>query len=184
MQTKIYTSLAAIALFSLVLFSSCKKTITINFDKSFDGIELAIDTTSKTGVFSISKSNIATGISQLATDKGFDINNIKSVKIKSCIVNINDTSTSFTHINFNALDSIKATLSASGLSDIKAGSMNPILKNGATSLVLNVNNADVAPYIKSSAFSCNVSGANNQPITHKLPLSATITFTIEASVTK
>jgi hypothetical protein len=184
MQTKIYTSLASIALFSLVIFSSCKKTVTISFDKSFDGIELAIDTTRSVGTFAITKANIATGISQLAADKGFDINNIKTVKIKSCIININDTSTMYTHINFNALDSVKATLSASGLSDVKVGSMNPILKNGATSLALNVNNADVAPYIKSSAFSCNVTGANNQPITHKLPLTATITFTIDASVTK
>ena len=183
MQSKIYTTLAVALISSVVFLSSCKKTLTISFDKSFDGMALVMDTTSHIGTFTISKANIATGISQLATDKGFDVNNIKSVVIKSCTININDTS-SLPHINFDALDSIKATISSSGLSDIKVGSVNPISHNGATSLTLNLNNADVAPYIKASTFSFNVTGANNHPITHKLPLSASVTFTITASATK
>ncbi len=185
MQSKIYTS-ALIAVFAVsVFFSSCKKDLTVSFDKSFPGLNLVLDTTSHTGTFTISQANINTGISAFASSNGFSVNNIKSVVIKSCTIGIADTTNPIaSRITFDALDSIKATLSSTGLTDMKIGTVNPMPHTGLTSITLNLNNADVTSFIKASQFSYVVTGANNAPITHKLPMTASVTFTISASITK
>ncbi|MEY2830236.1 MAG: hypothetical protein RIQ33_2094 [Bacteroidota bacterium] len=183
MTKQIFTVLAASAISATMLFTSCKKEIDASFTKSFDGVNFTLDSTSHTGAISLSGVDVSTGITQLAADKGFDINKIKKVVLKSCTITIND-SIGTPSITFDVLDSVQATLSGTSLSTLKVGSANPIAHNGSTSLTLSMNNVDVAPYVKADKFNFNVSGANNAAIPHKVPMTAKLNFEITATIVK
>ncbi len=164
-------------------FVSCKKGVDATFDKDFANINFVVSKTNQAGSFTTSGSNITTGISQMASDKGFNINDIKSVKIKTCTLTIADTTTPIAgRVTFSIMDSISAQLSSTGLSTIT------IAKNASsltgTALTMNLNSLDVTPYIKANTFSFNVIGHSNAPIPHDVPMIADVTFEITASIIK
>ncbi|MFM2224062.1 MAG: hypothetical protein RJA07_264 [Bacteroidota bacterium] len=182
MTTKFFNVLAVTILSATVFFSSCKKEIDASFTKDFDGVNFTLDSTSHVGSFSIAGTDVVTNISQLASDKGFDISKIKKVVLKTCTLTINDTTS--LPVTFNVLDSMYAQLSGTGLSTLKVGSKNPIAHTGLTSLTLDMNNTDVAAYVKASKFNFVVGGANNAAIAHKVPMTAKLSFEITATIVK
>lgn len=166
-----------------MFLTSCKKEIDASFTKDFDGVNFTLDTTSQVGAFSIAGTDVQSNLSQLASDKGFDISKIKKVVLKTCTLTMNDSLNTPAQ-TFNVLDSVYAQLSGTNLSTLKVGSSNPVLHNNSTTLTLSMKNSDVAPYLKADKFSFIVGGANNAAITHKVPMTAKLTFEITATITK
>ena len=173
---------AAIIAVAFVTFAttSCKKGVDITFTQNFSSINFVVKQTTQQGSITMSGVNVNTGISQLASDKGFNINDLKSAKIKTCTLTINDTI--LPHVTFAMIDSISAQLSSTGLSTVTIAN-NAGTLSGST-LSMNLNSVDVAPYIKANTFSFQVIGHTNAPVPHDVPMNAAVTFEITASVTK
>ncbi len=165
-------------------FVSCKKGIDATFDKDFANINFVVSKDTAKGSFTTGGANVTTGISQMASDKGFSLNNIQSVKIKTCTLTINDTTSNPTisnpKVTFSMIDSISAQLSSTGLSTIAIAKNSGSLTG--TTLSMNLNSLDVTSYIKANTFSFNVVGHTNAPVPHDVPMTADVTFEITASV--
>ncbi|MFM2049054.1 MAG: hypothetical protein RI955_1602 [Bacteroidota bacterium] len=183
MTTKLFNLLAVSFLTATMFLTSCKKEIDASFTKDFDGVNFTLDSTSHVGAFSIAGTDVVTNLTQLASDKGFDISKIKKVVLKTCTLTMNDSLNTPAQ-TFNVLDSVYAQLSGTSLSTLKVGSANPVLHNGSTTLTLSMNNSDVAPYLKADKFNFIVGGANNAAIAHKVPMTAKLTFEITATIVK
>jgi len=183
MTTKIFNLFAVSMLGAAMFLTSCKKEVDASFTKDFDGVNFTLDTTSKVGAFAIAGTDVVTNLTQLASEKGFDINKIKKVVLKTCTLSMNDSLNTPAQ-TFNVLDSVYAQLSGTSLSTLKVGSSNPVLHNGSTTLTLNMKNSDVAPYLKADKFNFIVGGANNAAISHKVPMTAKLTFEITATIIK
>lgn len=176
-----YFMLATVAVSTL--FVSCKKEIDTSFSKDFGNISFTVKATTAKGYFTIQAADISTAITQMAADKGFDVNKIKSAKIKSCTISINDTVTTVPKITFDAIDSVRASLSSSGLATVDIGTVVPA-HNGSTSITLPTTSTDFVPYIKADKFSYSLWGKTNQAIPHDVPMKATMTFDITVTITK
>ena len=183
MQNKKYFIYSVFLLMSVIFLStSCKKGIDATFTKDFSNVAFTIPATTQSGTINSSGVNVSTGISKYASDNGFSLSNLKSAKIKTCTLTINDTSA--TPITFDVIDYITAQVGSTGLSTVDIATKNPITHNAATTLTLDLNSTDVAPYIKADNFTYQVTGHTNAPVPHNVPMTAHITFEITASVIK
>ena len=167
---------------SIFSISSCGKLLNATFTKTFSNITFEIDTTSTVGNVTFAGENINTDISNFAASNNFSLSKIKSAKLKSCTLTINDISTIQPPITFNILDSVFGKLSGVGLNPIEVSNTSILPNSNATTLNLNVRDVDVMPYIKADSFNYIISGRTNAPIPHKVQMTASVTFEIVAGL--
>ena len=176
------TILLLVTLSALTIgISSCEKTLSATFTKSFTNIRFELDTTSVSGNVTFAGENVNTDITNFAAQNNFNLNNIKSAKIKLCNINILDSSL-VNPVTFGVIDYVSAKLTGVGLDTLEIGSRNITPGSNLTSITLDLTNVDVLPYIKADSFNYIISGSTNAPIPHKVPMSANLSFEIVAGL--
>jgi len=170
-----------VLLASIFAISSCEKVLNATFTKSYTNIRFELDSTSETGNVTFAGENVNTDISNFAAQNNFNLNRIKSAKIKICNINILDSSIS-NPVTFGMIDYVSAKLTGVGLDTLEIGSRNITAGSNLTSITLDLMNVDVLPYIKADSFNYIISGSTNAPIPHKVPMSANLSFEIVAGL--
>ena len=178
---KIYFCVLLLLIASIFTISSCEKVLNATFTKTFSNITFEIDTTSAVGNVTFAGENINTDISNFAASNNFNLNRIKSAKIKLCNINILDSSLT-NPVTFGMIDYVSAKLTGVGLDTLEIGSRNITPGSNLTSITLDLMNVDVLPYIKADSFNYIISGSTNAPIPHKVPMSANLSFEIVAGL--
>ncbi len=158
---------------------SCNKVKTITVDKTFANIVMTITETNDVGVQRATAE--LTGIQQFAKDNNFDVNDITEINAKSCIVEIQDVSTTFTRHTFDVLDNVSMSISSPGVSSALMAELTPP-HNGSTREELKMTTLNVKEYLSADKFLLEGSFQNNDTITHSFPVSITVTFEVKADV--
>ncbi len=176
---KLFAFLLSAAALMAILFNSCdKKTIDITLEKEYIDSTFIIAQTAASGDFNESKS-VTLDIATLAASKGFNVNDIKSAKLKSCTLTIKDTSA--VPVTFDLIDNVAANFSANGIPVVEVAS-ETITHNGASSVDLPLKDVELMNFVKAQNFNFEVKGHTNGPVPHDVPMRAFIKFSIIAPV--
>lgn len=180
---KVLYGLAALVLFSC--FSSCdiKDKLNIDIDMSSTDVAFTIPIILQTGQVTVADQTVAVNIDSIikANNAELAVNNIKSVKLKSCTITMQDGDA---QNNFSALESCSASFSSNtnGATVVLANvTNNPDVE--AYTLELPVNTTvDLKDYFNASTFTYSLSGNARKVTTKTLNCTATIRYTMNVGL--
>ncbi len=177
----LFTVLAVFALGSSLLFNSCEQAVDTNFEKGFSNITFVVPVYPNTIDTTIANFDVTTNINDFAAISGFTLTDIKSCKIKSCDLFIDDTTTQFTPVTFDIVDHLSATLATGGVA--KEIASKDVVHNSATQVSLDIKkDVDVTEFIKADNFTYKLNAKTNAGTDHVVPMHANITFSLVATV--
>ncbi len=163
-----------------LLTQSCSKLTTLNLSKTYSDIEFTITAPQAAGLVEFEK-EIEADLQGLASSSGFDINKIESATLKSITFTIHDTNA--VPYTFDIVDNASCSFEADGIAVAEVGSDDGV-QTSPTQMDFDLNGTDVAPYLKSSKFKVKMKMTTNAPITHNVPMKASIQCSIKVKPLK
>jgi len=181
MKNNIFLSALFILATALLLFlNSCAQLKTISLHKTYADIEFTIPATPVPGTIDI-ESEIQADLQQLAADNGFDISKIESAKVNSISLMINDST--IIPVTFDVVENATCSFFADGETIAEVGTDDAV-HTSPTQLDFNLNGIDVSSYLKSNMFKAKLHLTTNAPITHDVPMKASIECTFKVKPLK
>lgn len=170
---------------SLVL-SSCsaiKDKLNIDIDMSSANVEFTIPIITAAGSSSFGQTNIPVNIDSLikANNAELAVGNIKSVKLKSCVVTMVDGDAAN---NFSALESCQASFFSNTKTTpvtVASVSGNPDVEAYTLNLPVNTS-IDLKDYFSASSFTYSLSGNARKTTSKEIHCTATIRYTLNVGL--
>lgn len=169
-----------LAFASLFMFSGCSKISTLTLSKTYSDINFTITAPQAAGLVQF-ETDVNADLQQLAADNGFDINKIESATLNSATMTIMDTDPS--PVTYDIVDAASCSLFANGQSVMEVGT-DDATQTSPTTMDFDLKGVDVVNYLKASTFKVQMKLSTNQPITHDVPMKATLRFTIKVKPLK
>lgn len=169
-----------LALITLFMFSGCSKIGTITLNKTYSDIEFTIPSPQAAGLVEF-ESQVNADLQQLASDNGFDINKIESATLNSITMTIVDTNA--TPVTYDIVDAASCSLFADGQSVLEVGT-DDATQTSPTTMDFDLKGVDVSNYLKASTFKVQMKLTTNAPITHDVPMKATLRFSFKVKPLK
>lgn len=165
-----------------LMFNSCDKAkelakIEVDFDMNVANLKLYIDTTSKTGSFDLATGSFPSELQQKLNDNNAAVEDIQSISLTSTEITMKNPGTQ----NFNIIDKITGSMSATGLAESQVATLNPVPKN-VTTITLTSDGADIKEYLKQSGVNFKLKGSTNGPNVVGDSLVAKLIFNVKVKV--
>ena len=159
-----------LAIATIFWMNSCSKISTITLHKTYSDVSFIIPAPQPAGTFEIER-EIEADLQDLASTNGFDISKIESASINSISLQINDSS--LIPVTFDIVDNAVCTFDVDGTTVSEVGTDDAV-HTSASQMDFDLKGVDVTPYLKSTHFKVKMKMTTNAPITHDVPMTATI----------
>ncbi len=178
--------LPVFTLLVITLISSCsaiKDKLNVDIDMSNADVEFTIPIITSTGDATFDDNNVVVNIDSIikANNAELAVSNIKSVKVKSCTVNMIDGDA---NNNFSALESCRVLFNSntnSSVVTVAEITNNPDVE--AYSLEIPVTSSlDLKSYFNASSFSYSVAGKARKTTSKEIKCKATIRYTLNVGL--
>jgi hypothetical protein len=156
---------AFILLSAVILFSACSKIATLNLTKTYSDIEFTIKAPQAAGTFTLEK-EVQSDLQQLASEYGFDIMDTDPMPV-----------------TFDIVDNATCEFFADGASVTEVGT-DDATQTSPSQMDFDLKGVDVTPYLKSTTFKVRVKLTTNAPITHDVPMKASLQFSFKVKPLK
>jgi len=163
----------------IITISSCKKTVEdLIFEKSYGELNFTVDTTSQVGYAYLGEVTVPTDINARLEEAGLNINNLKSVSIKSIIIeNVNPNQT------LNYFRKLEIQLSNSSASNLIFARATLPENTDQRSVTLSPAVDDLKEFFKQESFGFAFYGENDLPIQPEpVALKAKLIFEIKSGL--
>ena len=170
-------STIALLLTPLFFLSGCSKLRSITLHKTYSDIDFTIPAPQTAGTFELDKV-INADLQSLAASYGFDISKIESASINSISLIISDTNA--VPVTFSIVDSASCSFSADGVTVVDVGSDDAV-HTSPTQLDFDLKGIDVSPYLKATTFHAKMRLTTHAPISHDVPMKASIQCTFKVT---
>jgi len=154
----------------LISLSSCKDDPTdFSFTHDYNEFTINIDPTTSEGELELGEVELETDVQSLVADNKVNVDNLKSVKIKSITLSIADTDS--LPYTFNLLSRVSAQIGKTDATAlIEVAGKNPVPSDGLSTLDLEVSDVELLDYFKKTKIRFNLKGFTNEPINHPFAL--------------
>ena len=168
----------SLLILTIVAVSSCKKALPdIEFSKEFANIDFVLQPQDSIGEFNLLNQTFNTDIVEKLTQEGFNVNNLKEVKLESAILQVVDANS---ELNFDFLRDVNASLE-SNTTFIFANVELPVSFPERT-INLNPTANDLKSYFKAEQLNVKLRAYLELPINQPIACKLALRFKIKAGI--
>lgn len=168
--------IAAIA--AILTFSACKKTVEpLEYSKEYAAYSIIVDTTSQTGEVLIGSHDVQTEITTELAAKGFNMNNLQTVKVKE--IKIETTEAGKTLDYFSRID---VRLNNQGAGNVIFATKDLGESYTSSTVILGDEGVELKEFFKQGSVQFNIYGINDLVIAEPLALRITMSFNVYAKL--
>jgi hypothetical protein len=167
--------------FSAFLLNSCDQVKVIKVEKTIDGGTVEFLLAPQTNLnYDVAKSDMM-DIAELIKPYDLTMDNLKSLKIESAVVDIIDSTA--TPVNFDIADNMSVEIGTSTLASNKIAYKDPVPHTGLIALPLDVMpDVDLIPYAKSNDINYHLKLKLNKALDHPVQMKLTLKWKIVGEI--